>query len=229
MPPIAVWWPTAPTPATSRSWPASAAAKISSWRELHLDRGGRAFPGECVDDRDRPEQDSGHVGEHEQRGERDPPARGALGRALNLLGDGPGDADRVDDDVRLHTQGARQQSEAGDEEERERQQEHEQPVGERAGEHAAADVGVPLDRLEGGIERRRALRAPPAPSLSAPARARPSAPGARAASASAAAARSARARRRRSGAAVIATRGVASPSRASSPTPARRPRTPATS
>ena len=24
----------------------------------HLDRGGRAFPGECVDDRDRPEQDS---------------------------------------------------------------------------------------------------------------------------------------------------------------------------
>ena len=135
----------------------SAAAKTPSERELHLDRGRRAFPCQRVNDRDGPEQNSGRVDEHEERGERDPPAGGALGSTRDLLRDDPGQADRVGDHVRLDAHRAGQQSEARDDEERERQDEHEQPVGERPGKHAAADVGVSLDRLERGIERRRSF------------------------------------------------------------------------
>ena len=107
-------------------------------------------------DRDRAEQDSRDVDEQEKRGEGDPPVRVALGGARDLLGDHLGQADGVRDQLRLEPDRACQQPEAGDDEERERKGEQEQPVGECASEHAAADVGISFDRLEGGVERRRA-------------------------------------------------------------------------
>ena len=71
----------------------------------------------------------------------------ALATCLAMTPASPTESERV----RVGAEGLRNQPERGDDEERERERVHEEAVGERSGEHAASDLRVALDRLEGGV------------------------------------------------------------------------------
>jgi hypothetical protein len=106
-----------------------------------------------VHDRDRAVELPDRVREDRHAGDEDPPAGRVACGARHLCRDDPRHPDLPCDLSRALVGRFGVEPEPDDDEDGEWQQEHEQSVGERAGEEAAADLRVSLDRRERDVDR----------------------------------------------------------------------------